>query len=93
MQNFFDMDRYYGAEGGVYKVDGPEGIRPALDALIHDDARRRAIGSKGRQLLERGRGGSEETYGAIFGRSGIVDGSAGASVGHGADAGGGQAGR
>lgn len=92
MQNFLDIDRFYAAQGGICKVDGLEGIGPVLDELIHDEARRRAIGSKGQELLVSGRGGSEETYGAIFGASGIVDGSASAPVGH-RTGGDGQAGR
>ncbi len=72
MQNFLDLDRSYATQGGICKIDGPEGIGPALEALIRDPARRGAIGSKGRELLIADRGGSEETYAAIFGASGVV---------------------
>jgi 3-deoxy-D-manno-octulosonic-acid transferase len=85
MQNFLDIDRYYAAQGGICKIDGPEGIGPALQDLIRDAARRRAIGSKGQELLAGGRGGSEETYAAIFGSSGIMDESGTGSVGRQAD--------
>ena len=73
MQNFFDLDRDYAARGGIYKIDSADQIGPALDDLIRDSARRNAIGWKGHELLRAGRGGSEETYAAIFGSSGIVD--------------------
>ncbi len=72
MQNFLDLDRSYATRGGIHKIDGAEGIGPALEELIRDPARRSAIGSKGHELLLAGRGGSEETYAAIFGASGIV---------------------
>lgn len=72
MQSFLDLDRSYAASGGIWKIDGPEGLGPALEELIRDPARRGAIGSKGHELLIAGRGGSEETYAAIFGPSGIV---------------------
>jgi 3-deoxy-D-manno-octulosonic-acid transferase len=70
MQNFLDLDRAYTAAGGICKIDAPEALGPALDALIRDPARRGAFGSKGHALLIAGRGGSEETYEAIFGASG-----------------------
>lgn len=72
MQNFLDLDRAYAAQGGICKIDGPETIGPALEDLIRDPMRRSAIGSKGRELLLAGRGGSEETYAVIFDASGIV---------------------
>lgn len=71
MQNFAELDRTYAARDGICKIDGPEEIRPALKALIRDPARRGAIGSKGHELLLASRGGSEETYAAIFGAPGI----------------------
>jgi 3-deoxy-D-manno-octulosonic-acid transferase len=73
MRNFLDLDRSYTAQGGICKLDGPEGIGPALEELIRDPARRYAIGSKGHELFMAGRGGSAETYAAIFGTSGFVD--------------------
>ncbi len=72
MQNFVDIDRRYTAQGGICKIAGPEEIGPALEDLIRDEGRRAAIGSKGRDLLASGRGGSAEAYAAIFDASGIV---------------------
>ncbi len=72
MQNFLELDHSYAAQGGICKVGGVDQIGPALEELIRDPAQRSAIGSKGHELLLAGRGGSEETYAAIFDASGIV---------------------
>ncbi len=81
MQNFHDLDRHYAAQGGICKLDGVEQIGPTIDDLIHDPARRAALGSRGHELLLAGGGGSEETYAAIFDAAGIVAKSANASAG------------
>jgi 3-deoxy-D-manno-octulosonic-acid transferase len=73
MQNFPDIDRACTEHGGICKIGGSDEIGPALDGLLGDPARRSAIGAKGRELFLAGRGGSEETYAAIFGAPGIVE--------------------
>ena len=72
MQNFLDLDRTYTERGGICKVGGVDQIGPALEGLIRDPARRAALGSKGHELFLAGRGGSEETYAAIFDAAGFV---------------------
>jgi 3-deoxy-D-manno-octulosonic-acid transferase len=72
MQNFLELDRHYKERGGIYKIDGADRIGPVLEDLIRDPARRAALGSRGHELLLAGRGGSEETYAAIFDAGGIV---------------------
>jgi 3-deoxy-D-manno-octulosonic-acid transferase len=72
MDNFLDLERHYASHGGIVTVDAPERIGAVLEELIHDEARRTAVGARGRALLLNGRGGTEETYRAIFGASGIA---------------------
>lgn len=72
MQNFLELDRDYAAQDGICKINSVDQLGAALEDLIRDPERRNAIGSKGHALLLAGRGGSEETYAAIFGVSGIV---------------------
>lgn len=72
MQNFLDLDRSYAEYGGICKIQGVEEIGPALEDLIRDPARRATLGAKGHEFLLAGRGGSEQTYAAIFDATGIV---------------------
>ena len=72
MRNFQELDRHYGAAGGICKITGADQIGPALEELIRNPTKRHALGAKGRELLNSSRGGSEETYAAIFGESGRV---------------------
>lgn len=68
MRNFQELDCRYAAGGGICKVVGADQIGRALEELICDRVRREELGAKGRELLLADRGGSEETYAAIFGR-------------------------
>ena len=70
MRNFHELDRRYAAIGGICKIAGADQIGCALEDLIRDPVRRDELGKKGRELLMASRGGSEETYAAIFGGSG-----------------------
>lgn len=72
MRNFQELDRHYGAASGICKITGADQIGLVLKELIGDPSKRDAFGAKGRELLVFSRGGSEETYAAIFGESGWV---------------------
>ena len=69
MRNFHELDCCYAAIGGICKIAGTDQIGRAVEDLIRDPVRRDELGAKGRELLTASRGGSEETYAAIFGGS------------------------
>ena len=73
MGNFEELDRQYTAAGGICKITDAGQLEPMLEDLIRNAEKREAIGAKGRELLAAGRGGSEETYAAIFDETGRVN--------------------
>ncbi len=72
MQNFAEIERPFVAEGGLCKIGGFDDLRPALERLLHDEARGWTIGKIGYERLLACRGGSEVTYAAIFGTAGVM---------------------
>lgn len=70
--NFSEIEQSFVAKGGICKIAGFEQLGPALERLLQDEGQRAAIGKTGHELLLACRGGSNETYAAIFGTSGII---------------------
>lgn len=70
--NFSEIEQSFVAKGGICKIAGFEQLGPVLERLMQGEEQCMAVGRTGHELLLACRGGSDETYAAIFGASGII---------------------
>jgi 3-deoxy-D-manno-octulosonic-acid transferase len=65
MENFQEIADVFRSEGAFVQVGGPEDLGREVAALITDDVRRRALGERARNLIERNRGAQQRSIDAL----------------------------
>lgn len=65
MENFQEITDQFLSEEALVQVHTPEDLGPVVAELMHDEARRRALGERARGLVERNRGAVGKTVDAL----------------------------